>query len=103
MAIQGRTSSLTPSGVTTRAHTLRGRRIDDALPFDDHDDSRYPTRPSDGGLRLGRPRLLIPTVEQRRNLLEQEVVKVAHLRETLTGRAAVLGGGDPGFGGLEHR
>jgi hypothetical protein len=28
--------------------------------------------------------LLIPTVEQRRNLLEQEVVKVAHLRETLT-------------------
>jgi hypothetical protein len=44
----------------------------------------------------GRTRLPIPTLEQRRNLLEQEVVRVAHLGETLAGKAAVLGAGDPG-------
>jgi hypothetical protein len=68
-----------------RPHLL-GRRFDDALSFDDHHGLRYPTRPSDGGLRVGRPRALIPTVEQRWNLLEQEVGKVA--RCSLTCRNA---------------
>ena len=55
------------------------------------------------GYFSARRRSLIPTVEQRRNLLEQEFVEVAHLGEPLTGKAAVLGGGDPGFGGFQHR
>src|SRR5215208_4366407 len=87
-------------------HLFDGR-IDDALPLEDprlarHGVSRYRSKRGGGFLRCRRLRSLVPAVQQGRNLLEQELVEVPHLGQTLAGQAAIVGGGDPRFGGSEH-
>src|SRR5689334_3267522 len=97
MVIHGRTSSLMPSGVTTRAQTgSAGASMTLCRSMIMTIHGRRARRPS--GRYVEPPRLSVPTFEQGRNLFEEECVEVAHLGEALPGQAAVLGRGDAGLG-----